>query len=451
MGGCVAKSKRSSLRCYTGNLALRGAFSAADAQSLGFYSVDHAPPIGESVVCYRRELWMRQGVVVGVSEQVWSDGTDGLSEGQSGVLVTCKDETGEKFDSWAEYLAPTIRTEREYCSICTTAEFTSSHFCSLYACSDETSPELGPAATGAKDSLQNWLANVLDADGRRVKVPVKLRKELLEVWDQQEDPCINLYTRQQPLAEGAVFSVSNPTIKKIQRGQDYSLYYLALNNTLNHDAYKSLVHAMPLIRAMMANLRYDANGERRLHPGGTLYKGQMVPPNKKDMAKLKEALESGAVVRFRQFLSTTMSRRIATRFRKNDAALESGPTAPGDVGFEWTITIPEGYWGARDIRAASKSPQESETLFPPYASFHVESVTDGACCLRAKDLSEDTTWSEFRERVGPYVQSGRLRSTEGRNYRLQKLRAASTAVSQQIGVLRRLQRTEQRRDVHHEI
>jgi len=167
-------------------------------------------------------------------------------------------------------------------------------------------------------------------------------------------------------------------------GHDFSLYYRAVNNTLNNDDEQLLVAAMPLIQCMVREIRYTESGERRLHPGGRLYKGDQQRPVPLNLQKLRDAHEDGRAVRFRQFQSTSSDDRLAEKYRKRD----------GGKGFFWTIDVPEGYWGAQDISDVASKKRESETLFVPYAPFQVLAVDEDSCHLKALDFSV-----EFSERL----------------------------------------------------
>mmetsp|Transcript_30670 Transcript_30670/g.54837 ORF Transcript_30670/g.54837 Transcript_30670/m.54837 type:complete len:283 (+) Transcript_30670:141-989(+) len=162
--------------------------------------------------------------------------------------------------------------------------------------------------------------------------------------------------------------------QSMQKGSDYSIYYLALNNTLNHDDGPSLECAFPLIRHMVFRLLYTTEFSRKVqHPGGRVWKGDSESPVPINMQKLKEAFKEGTVVRFRQFQSTTSDEKVAERFKRR-----------GDSrGYLWTIDIPEGFWGARNIQNVAWKQHETETLFPPYSAFLVQSVDGDSCHLRA--------------------------------------------------------------------
>jgi len=215
-----------------------------------------------------------------------------------------------------------------------------------------------------------WLQNVVDSDGERVDVPIEVQIELLRVFDECADPSIHLYSKHTKLAPRT----------SLQKGADYSVYYLALNNTLNHDDSSSIEVALPLLKHMIGRLLYsDDQGSKVLHSGGRVWKGDTEPPVPMNMSKIKDALKQRSVVRFRQFQSTSSNEAVASRFKKR-----------GDSrGYLWIIDIPPNYWGARDIQDVAWKGKEAETLFPPYAAFQVESVDADSCHLRAVDRYYD--------------------------------------------------------------
>merc|ERR1711869_119313 len=88
-------------------------------------------------------------------------------------------------------------------------------------------------------------------------------------------------------------------------GSDYSVYYKALNNTLNNDSAVSLGPAIPLVQRMTYLLLHDEPGKKHFHPGGTVWKGDSLRPSPIHMQKLREAEDDQTVIRFRQFQSTT--------------------------------------------------------------------------------------------------------------------------------------------------
>lgn len=345
------------------SFALVSSFAARRA---GFFSSSRPPEIGERVVCFRREQWQRQGMVTEVETKV-SNGIAGFQAGKESAWVIIEDDVGETFESWAVYLAPV--NDMEYSSLCTTDEFLSSHFHRLYfqaanadrACMDVSDQE-------ARASLQVWLKNVVDADGEPVVVPDEVQEELLRLFDEQSDPSIHIYSKHTKLGPKT----------SLNKGGDYSVYYLALNNTLNHDECSTIELAFPLLRHMISRLLF--NGDmKELHPGGRVWKGDTDPPVPMNVRKLKDALKSQAVVRFRQFQSTTSNETVANRFKKR----------ADSRGFLWIIDIHNNFWGARDIRGVAWKGHEAETLFPPYAAFLVQSVDADCCHLVSVDRDSD--------------------------------------------------------------
>lgn len=350
---------------YFGNVAFNGPFSSDGAKRAGFFSPIDPPEIGEHVVCFRRGSdWQKRGLVSEVTEEV-SKGTYGLRRGSDGVKVTVSLERGGGwFQSWAAFLAPV--NDMEYSSICTTHALLSSNFAKLYSCSagirdvDPISPE---AARGA---LVKWLQNLEDADGEAVDIAPALQEELVAQLDKHSDASLYLYTTHHKLGSRTSLTM----------GLDYSVYYRALNNTLNCDALGNLSNAMPIIERMIYLLLYDeGTGTRRFHHGARVWKGDAQRPVPLNMHKLGEANRLHKVVRFRQFQSTTTDESLADKYlRREDGR-----------GYKWIIDIPAGFWGARDIQNISWKANESETLFPPYSAFRVESVDADCCHLVAVD------------------------------------------------------------------
>lgn len=382
---------------FSEHVSFRGGFTAEEASSAGFFSHLNPPRAGEDVVCYQRDKWLRRGIVKRVKVRI-GDGTGGLQQGAQGAWVTVKDKGAwfSTFQCYAVFLAPANHARRNYSSVCSESEFRSSNFCTLYAahrCADilmnsRATPETGEVSMqDARESLQRWLDNLVDAQGHKQRVPPELKAELLRVWDDAaKDPAIHLYTRQQRLLPGNKVGTRGP------KWADYSLYYTALNNMLNHDTLDALQKAMPLVRRMMFSLLFhercqddsedEGEPDRRLHAGGTFYKGDVDKPTAQDMWKLKEAQAQGSLVRFRQFQSTTSSKVRATKFRHRRDT----------TGYEWVVEVGPDFWGARDIQDLSKVGYEAETLFPPYSAFRVLNVYDDSCHLEAVDRSQDKEW-----------------------------------------------------------
>jgi len=323
-------------------------------------------------------------MVLEITEKV-SDGRGGLKKGLVGIMVSVEEEGGRHFHSWAAFLAPV--NDMDYSALCSTKEFQASAFYKLHtpATGDANRDRVSRATT--RESLQNFLENMVDADGMPVEVPEEVRGELLHIFDECEgrEPSVHLYTRHDKLT---------PRVSA-NKGQDYSYYYRALNNTLNHDLEDVLSCAMPLIQRMTYLILYhEHDGEKRLHAGGRVWKGDTEAPVPLNMQKLKEARDHGTVIRFRQFQSTTDSKAEAARFKKRDDS----------VGYLWAIDIPDNFWGARDIRDVAWRKKEGETLFPPYAAFLVKSVDNSECQLQAVDMSHDCSFAVSS--LAPHVPKG---------------------------------------------
>jgi len=364
---------------YFGSSVFSGPFDAISAKRAGFYSPDFGPENGERVVCFRRgPNYQKRGTVV-KSEPRTSSGIKGLRTGCDGLWVDVDDDKGGKFSTWTAFLAPV--NDKEYSALCTTAEFRSSYFAQLYSCSKG----LGDAETvekkDARASLQDWVSRLEDTDGEPVDVSDECQQKILGSFDEQDFPSLYLYTTQQKLG---------PRTSLIQ-GRDYSLYYRALNNTLNNDSEANLSKAMPLIKRMTHLLLYSEDGERILHNGGRLWKGDAQVPVPLNMQKLKQANKLGRVIRFRQFISSTTDEKLALKYRKR----EDGH------GFLWIINVPPKFWGASDVQQVSWREHEAETLFPPYAAFRVRRVESDVCELEAVDrrteLDERSDLHDARE------------------------------------------------------
>eukprot|EP00930_Biecheleria_cincta_P072429 TRINITY_DN59833_c0_g1_i1.p1 TRINITY_DN59833_c0_g1~~TRINITY_DN59833_c0_g1_i1.p1 ORF type:complete len:625 (-),score=93.22 TRINITY_DN59833_c0_g1_i1:357-2231(-) len=349
---------------YFGSRAFNGPFSSKDARRAGFYCPEEPPELGDQVVCFRRGVdFDKRGVVEDICEKV-SVGNGGLRKGVEGLQVTVCPTQGDPFTSWVSFLAPI--NDMEYSSICSTHDLLSSNFCALYPCSCGVG-DADPVSKGeARKSLQQWLRNLEDADGELVEVAGKVEEDLLVAFDDHADASLYLYTTHQKLAPRT----------SLVMGQDYSVYYRALNNTLNSDAETNLVTAIILIERMIYLLLYnEADGSKRLHPGGRVWKGDTHCPVPLNMHKLREAQRLNKIVRFRQFQSSTYDQALAQKYRGREDSR----------GYLWVIDIPAGFWGARDIHNISWKENESEVLFAAYSAFRVESVDNDCCHLVAVD------------------------------------------------------------------
>merc|ERR1711972_892278 len=122
-----------------------------------------------------------------------------------------------------------------------------------------------------------------------------------------------------------------------------------------------------------------SRGEKLLHPGGRVWKGDSERPVPLNMKRLKEAYKEQTVVHFRQFQSTSSDASVANRFRKRGESR----------GYVWVIDVPVDFWGARCIQDVAWKEHEAETLFPPYSAFLVKSVDDEACHLFAVEKYRD--------------------------------------------------------------
>mmetsp|Transcript_101536 Transcript_101536/g.286359 ORF Transcript_101536/g.286359 Transcript_101536/m.286359 type:complete len:678 (+) Transcript_101536:202-2235(+) len=353
---------------YNGSKAFGGRFSAASAKRAGFFSPMSPPELGDNVVCFRRGAdWQKRGQVVEVSEEV-SDGSHGLKSGVEDVLVTVGKHGGKHtFSVWSVFLAPV--NDMEYSSICSTAKFQSSHFCQLYTCGSDAHDAPRVRRETARTSLQDFIQHLEDADGEPINVSEGVQEALFSAFDTHDNPSLFVYSMNFKLGPRS----------SVILGLDFSYYYRALNNTLNNDREQGLRRAMPLIQHMVHDILYAEDGQRRYHQGGRVWKGDIQRPVPLNVQKLMEAAALGTVIRFRQFQSTSSDEKLAAKYRKRDDSR----------GFLWTIDIPEGFWGARDIAAVAWRHGESETLFPPYAAFLVKSVDAESCHLQAVEKDSE--------------------------------------------------------------
>ena len=370
---------------YFGNVAFAGPFSIQQAKRAGFYSPEDPPEEGVKAVCFQRGAnWQRRGVVEDVTEST-SEGHDGLRKGFEGMLVTLSDNS-DSFTCWSAFLAPV--NDKEYSAICTTHGLLSSNYSALYPCGKGVGDVDFVSKEEARVSLKKWLQELEDADGEPFEVTSEALNSVLKQFDSNEDASLFLYTTHQKLGRRI----------SLVTGLDYSLYYRALNNTLNCDAHHNVSNAMTLIQRMIYCLLYKPDGSRILHKGGRVWKGDTHRPVPLNMQKLREASRLERIVRFRQFQSTTNDRALAEKYRKR----EDGR------GYLWIIDIPPGFWGARDIHDISWKDKESETLFPPYSAFRVQSLDDTQCHLLAVEAwlhsSRKSCWSSELELFWPFSQ-----------------------------------------------
>eukprot|EP00927_Polykrikos_kofoidii_P063212 TRINITY_DN58029_c0_g1_i1.p1 TRINITY_DN58029_c0_g1~~TRINITY_DN58029_c0_g1_i1.p1 ORF type:complete len:607 (+),score=53.90 TRINITY_DN58029_c0_g1_i1:55-1875(+) len=353
---------------YFGNIAFHGPFCNLDAHRAGFFSEANPPEVGENVVSFKRGEHLGQRGVVGVPSALSNLSMRLTNHGSPvNTLVQVTTDSGV-FSIEPVFLAPV--NDCEYTSLCTTAEMERSCFMRHYPSSNGIGDADVVLKAEARASLQKWLKGLHTSDGTPIDIPEGLLQTLLTEFDEHDSPAIYLYSANHRLGQRTSRS----------SGQDYSVYYKALNNTLNNDESTNLQNAMVLIHRMIYVLLYDEATHTRLHhEGGRVWKGDAQPPVPLNMHKLKEAHRLGQVIRFRQFQSTTTDKAVADKYRRR----EDGK------GYLWGINIPPNFWGARDIKALAWKAKESETLFPPYSAFLVESVDDDCCLLTAVDRSTE--------------------------------------------------------------
>lgn len=350
---------------YSGNLAFEDRFTETDAKRAGFFSSDDPPCPGDQVVSFRKEgSWQKRGQVVKVEEDVVSSGEGGLLQGEEGAWITIAEDENHSFSSWSVFLAPI--NDFLYSSVCTTSEFQASQFCQM--CADRGHlTEVSPVPKQeACNSLHDWLQHLRDSDGEPLGLFDNVIEELVSMLNDKEDGSLYLYTTHQKIADRI----------EMEPGKDFSLFFRALNNTLNRDLEEDLQRALPFFQHMTYSLLYRVDGSKRYHSGCRVWKGDTQVPVPLNMQKLKTAVLLGSAVRFRQFFSTTSDEQVARRYMQREAR----------HGYLWTVDIPDGFWGARDISDISWKGREEETLFPPYSAFHVKSVDDEGCHLLAVDF-----------------------------------------------------------------
>jgi len=339
-----------------------GAVSAQqkDAMRAGFHSILSPPEVGEEVICLSETHYKRRGCVLSMTPLV-SDGTQGLIGGEVGLMVTVQENDGSSFTSYAVFLASI--NDKEYSSICTPAEFGSSSFFNEIV----NASSCIPTRQQAMQAVTEWLQNLTDAEGNRMEVSAKQQAFLIKAFeDQHQDASLHLYSMHAALGPRT----------EADLGRDYSTYYRALNNTLNHDETGLVGVAMPLLRRMIYLLLFDEGDQKRIHPATTVYKGDSTYPAPLNMVKLKEAVFNKSPLHFRQFTSATSNQKLAQKCQHRE----------NSRGFLWIIEIPDKYWGARDIKEVAAKPNEDETLFPPYSEFYVKSVNEEECHLVAVSM-----------------------------------------------------------------
>jgi len=347
---------------YSGSKFFDGSFDVQEAIKAGFHSKLNPPAVGEEVVCFSAENYKRRGTTKSLGA-LQSDGTGGVEKGDVGMMVEVQDNDGKTFKSYAAFLTPI--NDKEYSSICTPAEFESSEYYKLFSESSEC-----PTRGQSKGSMIEWLNHMVDADGNHVEVDSAHQENMINAYEEHKtDASLHLYSMHSKLGART----------ELVLGRDYSLFYRALNNTLNHDIKEGLSPALILIKRMMFHLLYDdGDGSKLLHHATTLYKGDSQYPVPINMMKLREAAEQKTTIHIRQFTSTTSKETLARRYMHRE---------DGSRGFFWKIDVPENFWGARNIKDLAAKPNEDETLFPPYSQFLVKSVDDEGCHVEAVPLT----------------------------------------------------------------
>jgi adenylate kinase len=315
---------------YIGSKAFGGPFSERDARRGGFFSADEPPAEGEAVACFQRGAnFRKQGVVISVVEME-SDGMGGLLRGMVGARVTVRcelsrtsataDDTADtaadssgipdvsEFQCWAAFLAPI--NDMEYSSICTTRKYLASNYRRLCDKSPSALKQLPPPvpAEAAQTALQSWLEDLEDADGEPVALKPGVCEELVGAFASrtaEQSPSLYLYSTDTTVAQRTSLTL----------GLDYSKYYRALNNTLNHDVDGTPLRCvMPLLQAMCYDLCCFVDGRpRRFEHATRVWKGDAQRPVPLNRQKLREAFELQTVVRFRQFQSATSDEKVAKK------------------------------------------------------------------------------------------------------------------------------------------
>eukprot|EP00913_Durusdinium_trenchii_P028019 g26270.t1 len=354
--------RRTSANPFAGHVAFEGPFCAEDAHRAGFFSILKPPDEGEEVVCFQRNHWLKRGIVEDVDFQV-STGEDGLMKGVEGAWVKVKQQENPIFHSWAAFLSTSSDHEpgnqvgeqqrnpegQRYSSLCLQAEYEASNF---YALRKEmygstVTHETRVTKAQARASLESWLAQMIDADGEAVEISPEMAKELLDIFDVQQDASLHLYSLHKRLGPRT----------DVRKGRDYSLYYQALNNTLNHDTEASLRAALPLIRRMTYLLLYEeSTGTQRLHKGGTVWKGDSERPARAPRGARRMAMADDASHAFQLALEGLKDLKV-----KCEVINGNGSEPRFDLfHFEWSICS----WKTRIVLMEKGVPWRSWTLDP---------------------------------------------------------------------------------------
>merc|ERR1712136_17922 len=88
----------------------------------------------------------------------------------------------DTFTSWATFLSP--QNEMEYSSICTTFEMQTSNFSRVFKSSGGLCGADSVSVEDARASLQDWIANLEDADGEPILVPEEVKDQILQDFDE---------------------------------------------------------------------------------------------------------------------------------------------------------------------------------------------------------------------------------------------------------------------------
>jgi len=139
--------------------------------------------------------------------------------------------------------------------------------------------------------------------------------------------------------------------------------YKILNQWLNEDA-EHLDLVVPLMIRMNSYLNARGHGGGRYVHGGTI--------GESGFKQLRFCARTGTPTVIARFLSTTNNAPFATSRMHPD---RTGPLK----GVLYTIHVPKGFWGARDISDISEFPEEAETLFCAHSMFVVLAVDEKAC------------------------------------------------------------------------
>jgi hypothetical protein len=154
-----------------------------------------------------------------------------------------------------------------------------------------------------------------------------------------------LYSSESTVKQALAWRVDDTEVKPIH--DDPMKIYKAINKVLNDDDFprlQAIVHYLKMLNFHINETRF---------PGGTVYSGISVNVH-------KCCLEPGTKVRIPRILSTSLKKKVASDHVDDVGHLK---------GILLVITVPKGFWGAREMSAFSEFPAEEEVVFPPWSQF----------------------------------------------------------------------------------